>query len=49
MTPNCVHYGYAQTAQSIRQEALDTAYLTTPERFKGRSPAPPPDRVWVRI
>lgn len=49
MTPNSVHYGYAHTAHAIRQDALDTAFLTNPKRFKGRRPAPPalPTAVWI--
>jgi len=33
-------------ADTIRQDALDTAFLTHPKRFKGRRPAPP-TAVWI--
>ena len=41
MTPHSVHYGHAQALREVRQAALDAAFLTTPERFKGRRPHPP--------
>jgi len=49
MTPDSVHYGYAEAARAIRQDALDTAFLANPKRFKGRRPMPPelPAAVWI--
>ena len=49
MTPASVHYGYAQAARATRQAALDAAFRTKPERFKGRRPMPPelPVAVWI--
>ena len=49
MTPDSVHYGYAQAARATRQAALDAAFRTKPERFKGRRPMPPelPAAVWI--
>lgn len=49
MTPDSVHYGYAQAVRAIRQDALDAAFLANPKRFKGRRPMPPelPTAVWI--
>jgi len=49
MTPHSVHYGYAQTARAVRQDALDAAFLANPKRFKGLRPQPPalPTAVWI--
>ena len=49
MTPQAVHYGHAQALREVRQVALDAAFLATPNRFKGRRPAPfnLPTAVWI--
>jgi putative transposase len=49
MTPRSVHDGDAQAARALRQDALDTAFLANPKRFKGRRPQPPalPTAVWI--
>jgi putative transposase len=49
MTPEAVHYGHAQALRSARQAALDTAFLATPRRFKGRRPQPHalPTAAWI--
>ena len=49
MTPHSVHYGHAQALREVRQAALDAAFLTTSERFKGRRPHPPelPTAAWI--
>ena len=49
MTPQAVHYGDAQALRDNRQVVLDTAFLATPRRFKGRRPQPHalPTAVWI--
>lgn len=49
MTPGNVHYGKVQEVTDRRQEALDVAYLTHPERFVKRAPVAPkvPEFVWI--
>jgi putative transposase len=49
MTPQAVHYGDAQALRDNRQVVLDTAFLATPRRFKGRRPQPQalPAAVWI--
>jgi len=49
MIPGYLHYGMAQEVTTRRQEALDNAYLTHPERFVKREPLAPkiPDSVWI--
>jgi putative transposase len=49
MTPRAVHYGHAQALRDARQAALDTAFLASPQRFKGRRPQPHalPTEAWI--
>jgi len=44
MTPDQVHFGQAGTIYAARQEILDAAFLSTPERFVGKPPKPPQSR-----
>lgn len=48
-TPASVHYGTAHGIRFLRQQTLDTAYATHPERFGHRRPAPPklPAVAWI--
>jgi len=49
-TPAAVHYGHAEAMTVARQQVLDTAWATTPERFT-RRPEPKtlrlPDTAWI--
>ena len=49
MTPQAVHYGHAQALRELRQAALDTAFIASPRRFKGRRPQPHalPTAAWI--
>jgi putative transposase len=49
MTPHSVHYGQADAMLLTRQTALDTAFRSHPNRFKGNSPRPQPlpQAVWI--
>jgi len=49
MTPHSVHYGQADAMLAIRQTALDAAFRSNPNRFKGKNPRPHPlpDAVWI--
>jgi len=49
MTPLTVHYGQAQHVIKQRQEVLQVAYATHPERFVRGIPKPPslPTEVWI--
>jgi putative transposase len=49
MIPGNVHYGKAPEVTARRQEALDMAYFTHPERFVKRAPVAPmvPESVWI--
>ena len=49
MTPESVHYGRAQTLFRQRAQTLGLAFLTHPNRFKGRAPQPPrlPTAAWI--
>lgn len=49
LTPASVHYGQAETILVQRQQVLQTAYATHPERFvKGLPTVPaPPKEVWI--
>ena len=49
MTPQAVHYGHAQALRELRQAALDSAFVTSPKRFKGRRPQPHalPTAAWI--
>ena len=38
MTPQAVHCGQAQALREVRQAALDSAFVASPRRFKGRRP-----------
>jgi putative transposase len=48
-TPASVHHGTADQVRAGRQQTLDTAYATHPERFGHRRPAPPklPTVAWI--
>ncbi len=48
-TPASVHYGTADQVRAGRQQTLDTAYATHPERFGHQRPAPPklPAVAWI--
>lgn len=49
LTPAMLHYGQAQTVTQQRQQVLQAAYLTHPERFVRGLPLPPavPTQVWI--
>lgn len=49
LTPKDVHYGHAQTILGHRQQVLDQAHASNPERFVSRPPQVPtlPDTVWI--
>ena len=49
LTPESVHYGFAQDVQKARTEVLRTAYEAHPERFVKKVPVPPslPNAVWI--
>ncbi len=49
MTPESIHYGYAQQVLVARQDTLHTAYVTHPERFVRKPPQPPalPTSAWI--
>lgn len=49
LTPGVVHSGQAQHVQAQRQQVLQQAYLTHPERFVRGRPQPPalPTAVWI--
>ena len=49
MTPHSVHCGQADTMYVTRQAALDAAFISHPNRFKGKNPRPHavPDAVWI--
>jgi len=49
LTPGVVHSGQAQHFQAQRQQVLQQAYLTHPERFVLGRPQPPalPTAVWI--
>jgi len=49
MTPDQVHFGQAEAIYAARQETLDTAFISTPERFVRKPPRPPhiPTAVWI--
>ncbi len=49
MTPESVHYGFAQRIIENRSVVLQTAFEKNPQRFKGKIPQPPelPKAVWI--
>ena len=49
LTPAMVHYGRAEEVLARRQETLDVAFATHPERFVRKPPAPLllPEAVWI--
>jgi putative transposase len=49
LTPAMVHCGQAHVVVQARQQVLDRAYATHPERFVGGRPVPPevPTAVWI--
>jgi putative transposase len=49
MTPAVVHHGQVEQVLQQRQQILDAAYATHPERFVRGKPTPPklPDVVWI--
>jgi len=49
LTPESVHYGFAQEIQIARGDILRAAYDAHPERFVKKIPVPPllPEAVWI--
>lgn len=49
MTPEVVHSRRAEHIRDLRQQTLDVAYATHPERFVRKPPQPPalPTAVWI--
>jgi putative transposase len=49
MTPDQVHYGQVDAIHAARQETLDRAFRTNPERFVRKAPQPPtkPTATWI--
>jgi putative transposase len=49
LTPESVHFGFAQDIRMAREEVLRIAYQAHPERFVRKIPAPPavPDAAWI--
>jgi putative transposase len=49
MTPSDVHHGRAPQVIAARQQVLDAAYLSTPERFVRKQPNAPqlPETAWI--
>jgi putative transposase len=49
LTPEIVHYGYAEKIIEARQNVLNNAFELHPERFVKKAPEPPPlpDAVWI--
>ena len=49
LTPATLHYGQAQSVTQKRQQVLQAAYFTHPERFVKGLPRPPviPTQVWI--
>jgi putative transposase len=48
-TPASVHDGTARAIRARRQQVLDAAYATRPDRFRGRHPVAPklPGKAWI--
>jgi len=49
MTPDQVHYGQADAVHAARQQTLELAFRTNPERFVNKPPTPPdkPTAAWI--
>ena len=49
MTPNDVHYGFAEARYAERSLVLQKAYIEHPERFVKQVPVPPalPTATWI--
>jgi putative transposase len=49
MTPEVIHTRRAEHVRDLRQQTLDVAYATHPERFVRKPPQPPalPTAVWI--
>jgi putative transposase len=49
MTPESIHYGYAEQILAARRDTLQVAYAAHPERFVRRPPQPPvlPTSAWI--
>lgn len=49
MTPDQVHYGQADAVHAARQDVLDQAFRSNPERFVNKTPVPPakPTATWI--
>jgi putative transposase len=49
MTPESIHYGYAEQILAARRDTLDVAYAAHPERFVRKPPQPPalPTAAWI--
>jgi len=49
MTPEAIHYGWAEDIYTARQDTLLSAYDSHPERFVRQTPEPPklPTEAWI--
>lgn len=49
MTPESIHYGFAEHLNENRSVVLRAAFQKNPQRFKGKIPQPPelPTAVWI--
>ena len=49
MTPESIHYGFAEHINENRSVVLRAAFQKNPQRFKGKIPEPPelPTAVWI--
>ena len=49
VTPEQLHYGFADGIYFQRAETLEKAFLKNPKRFKGKKPLPPalPEAAWI--
>lgn len=49
MTPEQVHYGFADQIIQQRSKVLETAFFSHPERFRGKMPTPQPlpEAAWI--
>jgi len=49
MTPESIHYGFAEHLNENRSVVLRAAFRKNPQRFKGKIPQPPelPTAVWI--
>jgi len=49
MTPESIHYGFAEQILAARRDTLQAAYVAHPERFVRKPPQPPvlPTAAWI--